>query len=234
MDDPSQRRPVGRPQSGRDSETGLRKVIIECCLQALTDATNARKFSLRDISRLAGVSPASVYYHFGDKDSLIRETLASCYGPLYRRANEAIASVDDPMELLVVLFLIFQQACGDEPGALKLYANEMLCSGGPPRPSAFDLYPPVRAGILREKLVKGREDLILRPGIMPETMYLAALSGALFGACAQERWEGLCGRGYDEEKSRENFLYLFCLSVEGPRCSYDWRNAHFADGIPEG
>ncbi|MDR1039523.1 MAG: TetR/AcrR family transcriptional regulator [Deltaproteobacteria bacterium] len=231
MADSDKRRSVGRPHSAPEGGTGLREVIIASCFKALA-MYGPLKFSLKDVANLAGVSPASIYYYFGDKETLHRETIAFYYLPLMKRATEIILGVDNPMELLVLLYLSIQEATDADPNLLKMHVNETYQQGEVPYRSLYERYPLPSVETFLAKLKKGQEDGVLRPEIMSELMYLTLLGGALFGHGRVRQTEFVTRNKIDRKKARDHFLYLFCLSVEGPKCDYDWRSIHFPNGMP--
>jgi AcrR family transcriptional regulator len=65
-------RPAGRPP--KDGGDALRDLIMEAAI-SLFAAKGLAGASLKEISRRSGVSPALIYYHFGNRENLIEETL---------------------------------------------------------------------------------------------------------------------------------------------------------------
>lgn len=81
----------GRPPSGG------REAILEATLALLREAGIA-KLTSREIAARAGVSDASVYYHFGDREGLLRAAFAHGMKPL-----EFVAEPPSGMERAQVL-----------------------------------------------------------------------------------------------------------------------------------
>ena len=89
-EEPPRRR--GRPPSGG------REAIVEAALQVLRDEGIANLTS-REVAARAGVSDASVYYHFGDRAGLLQAVFEHGMKPL-KFMHEADVSALDPSEVL--------------------------------------------------------------------------------------------------------------------------------------
>ncbi|MDR1079940.1 MAG: TetR/AcrR family transcriptional regulator [Deltaproteobacteria bacterium] len=231
MADHNRRRSVGRPHSDPASEQKIRKSIMASCLKTIGTSVPL-KFTIKEVARMAGVSPASIYYYFGDRDKLNKETYDHYFQSRFKRLNELLTSCKSPMELLVKIFISFQNATLEEPNIFRLYVLDYFKVPNVSFQEPDDNFPaPNTAGMLAI-LKKGQDDGILRQGIMFELMYLTLLAGALMGIGFLGRVEQMIGEKIDPKKARDHFLYLFCISMEGPKCDYDWRSIHFPDGVP--
>ncbi len=73
---------AGEPKRkrGRPSE-GAREAILEATLQLLGEEGLAR-LTTREVARRAGVSEASIFYHFGDRTGLVQAALEAGLEPL--------------------------------------------------------------------------------------------------------------------------------------------------------
>jgi hypothetical protein len=93
-------------------------------------------------------------------------------------------------------------------------------------------YRPAAGPVIVRKVRKGQREGVINPCLRPELMYLSALGGRFICISCVHRWEALWGRHIDEKLVCDQLLYGFCLSIEGPKCTYDWRKIHFPDGLP--
>jgi AcrR family transcriptional regulator len=84
QDVPAKRR--GRPPAGR------REAILAAALELLRERGIARVTS-REVAALAGVSEASVFYHYKDRAGLLRAVFAQGLGPL-RALAEGLTDAD--------------------------------------------------------------------------------------------------------------------------------------------
>ncbi|MDR2612003.1 MAG: TetR/AcrR family transcriptional regulator [Deltaproteobacteria bacterium] len=231
MSESGTRRSVGRPQTGQAEDPGLRKTILQSCLDAIA-IYGLPKFSLKDVSRLAGVSPASIYYHFGNKETLHRKTLEHYFLPIFEHADSVVRNYDNAMEILARLFLNIQEPTQRDPKVLKLYVDEAFQKHNLLRETMRHHYPATGLAIILAKIRKAQEEGVLKAGLEPEFICLWALSGGLFCTGCHSQWEDYWDHPLDRSKARDNYLFMFCISIEGPRCDYDWRANLFPDGLP--
>jgi AcrR family transcriptional regulator len=68
----------------------LRRALIAATLEAIVDE-GPEGFTLRDVARRAGVSPAAPYRHFTDKDQLLTEVAIECLARLGEEVAAAVA-----------------------------------------------------------------------------------------------------------------------------------------------
>lgn len=76
----------------------LRTALVQATLRAIAE-DGPDGFTLRDVARRAGVSPAAPYRHFRDKDELLAAVAAECAERLAQmvEASVAEAPADDPL-----------------------------------------------------------------------------------------------------------------------------------------
>jgi AcrR family transcriptional regulator len=76
----------------------LRPALIHATLRAIAE-DGPDGFTLRDVARRAGVSPAAPYRHFRDKDELLAAVAAECAEQLAQMILAAVAEAppDDPL-----------------------------------------------------------------------------------------------------------------------------------------
>ncbi|MBU3060372.1 TetR/AcrR family transcriptional regulator [Nocardia sp. NEAU-G5] len=81
-----------RPRSARGAGAQLRDEILDATRELLARTGNADAVSIREVSKLVGVSAPSIYRHFADKDELIDAAVAQ----VFEHVDAAMAAVDDP------------------------------------------------------------------------------------------------------------------------------------------
>jgi AcrR family transcriptional regulator len=76
----------------------LRAALVQAALHAIAEH-GPDGFTLRDVARRAGVSPAAPYRHFHDKDELFAAVAAECSDQLSQMVTAAVAEApaDDPL-----------------------------------------------------------------------------------------------------------------------------------------
>jgi AcrR family transcriptional regulator len=85
----------GRPPAGG------REAIIAAALQVIRERGIA-KLTAREVAGLAGVSEASVFYHYKDRAGLLEAVFAEGVAPLKALADEVAQPGSDPREILTV------------------------------------------------------------------------------------------------------------------------------------
>ena len=85
----------GRPPAGG------REAIIAAALQVIRERGIAR-LTAREVAGLAGVSEASVFYHYKDRAGLLKAVFAEGVAPLKALAEGDVQAGNDPREVLTV------------------------------------------------------------------------------------------------------------------------------------
>src|SRR4029453_7302608 len=80
----------------------LRREIVKAALEILRE-TQSLEFSLRELSRRAGVSHNARYKHFADKRELLAAVSAAGFEMLTKRVARAIARRGDAREQLFAM-----------------------------------------------------------------------------------------------------------------------------------
>jgi AcrR family transcriptional regulator len=96
------------PRRGRPS-AGAREAIMAATLDLLR-ADGLARLTTREVARRAGVSEASVFYHFGDKVGLLQEAMISGLGPLKALDPEVLSGQADrpPLQVLTDIGLALE------------------------------------------------------------------------------------------------------------------------------
>lgn len=82
--------------------------------------------SIRDIGRFAGISSATLYHYFKNKDQLLYEIIKSIGDHLLELLNQTVQEFDDPEERLRQM--IFRQICllKEKKEEVKIYIEEQF------------------------------------------------------------------------------------------------------------
>ena len=87
---------LGRlPSVARRQEPWRRDRILDAALKSLADQP-AEAIRIADVAEKAGVSPASVHYHFGDLSGLILAAVDRASNEMFDERARAISLLDDP------------------------------------------------------------------------------------------------------------------------------------------
>lgn len=84
----------------------LRQALLEAALE-LASERGVGGFSMREVSRRAGVSHNAPYHHFADKGKMVEELAAESFRALTSFLHEAEAKPDRPEQKLVALCVAY-------------------------------------------------------------------------------------------------------------------------------
>jgi AcrR family transcriptional regulator len=89
-----------RQRARRGEGAKLRRTILDATEQLLIDARDADAVSVRAIADAVGVTPASLYLHFPDKQQLIMAVCERSFAAFDEVVEAAGNTTDDPLESL--------------------------------------------------------------------------------------------------------------------------------------
>ncbi|WP_370325908.1 TetR/AcrR family transcriptional regulator [Euzebya sp.] len=89
-----------RSRARRGDGARLRREILDATTRLLVETGDEGAVSVRAVAERVGVTPPSIYLHFGDKGELIFECCRMLMGQLAVRVTEAVEGIRDPVERL--------------------------------------------------------------------------------------------------------------------------------------
>ena len=89
-----------RTRARRGEGARLREEILQAATRLLVETGDEGAVSVRAVADLVGVTPPSIYLHFGDKNALIFECSQVLMGRLQGVVEAAVADIDDPADRL--------------------------------------------------------------------------------------------------------------------------------------
>ncbi|MFX0579334.1 TetR/AcrR family transcriptional regulator [Nocardia nepalensis] len=89
-----------RKRSARGTGEGLRAEIINATRELLASSGRVDAVSIREIAKIVGVTPPTIYRHFADKDQLIEAVVAQVFEDLDAVMIAATDPNESPMERL--------------------------------------------------------------------------------------------------------------------------------------
>jgi AcrR family transcriptional regulator len=109
-----------RVRSARGSGESLRGEILDAARELLAGTGRADLVSIREISRVVGVSAPSIYRHFADKDALIDAVLAQVMQDMATALEHAAEGITDPLELLRQQGLAYVRFAREHPEQYRM------------------------------------------------------------------------------------------------------------------
>jgi AcrR family transcriptional regulator len=102
--------------------------------RTLVEEVGIDGFSLRELARRAGVSPAAPYHHFKDKAALIQALAKESQARLGISSHQAIEGITDPIQKLSLLGVAYVLYAFDHPSEFRIMFRQELHSplGKPP------------------------------------------------------------------------------------------------------
>jgi AcrR family transcriptional regulator len=117
-----------RPSKSEPYHHGnLHATLLEAA-RALVEEVGIDGFSLRELARRAGVSPAAPYHHFKDKDALIQALAGESQARLGIASSEAIKGITDPMQKLSTLGVAYVVYAFEHPSEFRIMFRHELHS----------------------------------------------------------------------------------------------------------
>jgi AcrR family transcriptional regulator len=91
---------TSRPRAPRGRGNELRGEVLRAAMDLLAETGSEKAVSVRAVAQRVGVSVASVYLHFADKQALVDAVCEEVFDTLHVRMREAAGSTADPLQAL--------------------------------------------------------------------------------------------------------------------------------------
>ncbi len=133
----------------------LHATLLEAA-RALVEEVGIDGFSLRELARRAGVSPAAPYHHFKDKAALIQALAQESQVRLGIASQHAIKGITDPMQRLSALGVAYVLYAFEHPSEFRIMFRQELRSplGELEQP---DIEPDPAFVLLKDTLIECRD-----------------------------------------------------------------------------
>jgi AcrR family transcriptional regulator len=110
-----------RQRLARGSGHELRGQILRVAMDILADVGNTDALTMRAVASAAGVSAPSVYRHFPDKQSLVRELLTSGFAEFEQALRAAADDAgDNPLDRATAMARAYIQSGLGNPGTYRV------------------------------------------------------------------------------------------------------------------
>ncbi len=112
----------------------LQRAIVDAALDVLSESQST-EFSLRELSRRAGVSHNAPYKHFADKRDLLAAVSAAGFELLAKQMTEATQKHDSPRERLAAMARAYVRGGVNNPALYRLMFGGYLTGQDDRRPA---------------------------------------------------------------------------------------------------
>jgi AcrR family transcriptional regulator len=173
------RRGRGRPSAG------AREAILAAALD-LVSTDGLSRLTTREVARRAGVSEASVFYHYGDKVGLLQAVILAGLEPLKGLDADTLAGrTGEPLEATLRQIATALERFLDRtlPVVEAVQADSAIRAEFAARLAEQDLGPHRGVGLVAEHLAEMRQRGAVRPDADPDAAALL-----LFGSCFLRAW----------------------------------------------
>src|SRR5947207_10456215 len=137
--------------------------------------TGAARLSIRKVADRAGVNPGMFHYHFGAKDSFVRQWLQELYDEMFANL-ELAASAQSPRDALSAALNVLGRFARDNAKLLRRLIADAL-SGDPLAREFLRANMPRHIGVLLVLIRNGQKAAVLRSMAPPQA--LVFLAGAV-------------------------------------------------------
>ena len=184
----SKPRPPGRPSGDSSIQRDrLLDAALDCFAQAGIAAS-----SLRAIAERAGVTPALVNYHFGNKEQLIDAVFSERLQPiLLGIASRLQESAQDSGQLVAGLVRLLNEALTANPWFPPLWVREVLCEGGGLRPLWTQRIGPLIPARLAEHFSQAQARQALNPDLEPRLLVVSLFALVMLPHAAASLLQGI-------------------------------------------
>jgi AcrR family transcriptional regulator len=133
----------------------LRRALIDTALQLVTEEQDWA-FSLREVTRRAGVSHRAPYNHFPEKLDLLAAVAAVGFERLRDGLLRAMVGIDDPEAQLGAIWRTYVRLGLENPALYRLmFGPELSDAGSRERPTAATLAGAQARGVLEDVILRG-------------------------------------------------------------------------------
>ncbi len=145
--------------------------------------------TLRRVAQSAGVSPAMLHYHFGDKDGLVAAAIAQRILPAVEGLRGAVTAAGENPRAIVQGFLAAALQLGQShPWLPGLWVREVLCEGGALRELLVGRVADILPKALAQHFAKARDAGRIAAALDPRLMVVSLLGLSLFPLAAAPIW----------------------------------------------
>ena len=178
-------RKPGRPnRNDSDARGALLDAGLACVVEHGSSAV-----SIKQIAEQAGVTPASLHYHFADKSGLLDALIEERLLPVMAGLRHALADADSSpavqaSALVEGVFAMVEQ----HPWLPRLWLREVLSEGGALREVLVARIAPILPQALAQQFLAAQKRGELSPALDPRLLVVSLIGLTLFPLAAEPIW----------------------------------------------
>jgi AcrR family transcriptional regulator len=216
---PAERAPKKRPlegqgqeqAKGQEAENHIRQIIMKATVEVVAKK-GVLATTLREVSLLAKISTATLCYHFGNRQTLIKESLKYLVVPVIDKLWESVFEFEDPLETLMEMQKRLFDIATTDPWFLAIWCRELACEDSVLRPILGQrvrlTYCERFIGQIRAAQANGS----LNPNLKPELVFMSLVGLTYVPILGKDVWERMCGRQISHE---ETLAHIRALLIDG-------------------
>lgn len=181
---PIERRP-GRPSL---DQTAARSALLDAGLDRLVQ-DGAAALTVKQVAIAAGVTPASLHYHFRDKQGLVSALVEERIMPALGTLRAALVTVDNTPSGQIRAFVnaVFDMVDA-HPWLPQLWLREVLNEGGALREVLIGRVAPMLPHVLASRFAEAQAHGTLNTALNPRLLVVSLIGLTLFPLAAEPLW----------------------------------------------
>ena len=120
-------------------------------------------FTLREVARRAGVSPAAPYHHFADKNDLVRQLAIRAFEAMRQTLQTAADSATDATQQLEAMGVAYLRFAFTHAAEFRFMFKRELC-GAPGQPDPLEVAGRAAQAVLYDVVVAAQANQTIRAG----------------------------------------------------------------------
>ncbi len=120
-------------------------------------------FTLREVARRAGVSPAAPYHHFTDKNDLVRQLAIRAFDTMRQSLQTAADSTDDSAQQLEAMGVAYLHFAFTHAAEFRFMFKRELCAA-PGQPDPLEIAGQAAQAVLHNVVVAAQVNQDIRAG----------------------------------------------------------------------
>lgn len=120
-------------------------------------------FTLREVARRAGVSPAAPYHHFADKNDLVRQLAIRAFDTMRQTLQTAADSTADSAQQLEVMGVAYLRFAFTHAAEFRFMFKRELCAP-PGQPDPLEVAGRAAQAVLHSAVVAAQANQTIRAG----------------------------------------------------------------------